>query len=199
MTFTNILPGSGLDPDVLMSNFRHINYGNALLPVNSSGVISDNTIALGSGSSRFAGTYTNGIASGAVGAPLWKWARIPLGPRNIIDYLTPGSNLMFTVSLSSIGPYFTGLMWSLTLIGDNGIVVGNCEKVTNFASRSGYMDEFYPAFNLLHITQTTVNIYQNFFFSGVYTSVYSWFHENLNNWRGTTANRGYLEVFYITP
>lgn len=199
MTFTNILNGSPLDPDFVMSNFKHVNYGSPLLPVNTSGTAVDNTVALGGSASRFAGTYTNGIASGAVGAPLWKWGRVSLGPKNIVGGLSPGSTLLFTVDLSSISTSYAAIMWSLTLIGDNGLIVGSAEKIIHYSSRSGYVDTAYPAFHIIPVTQTTVNVYENLWFSGVYTSYSSYFQTNSANWDDATANRGYLEVFYVTP
>lgn len=57
MTFTNITDGMvGLAAPV-MGNFRHVNYGNPLIPVDSAGSGVDNTLALGSVAARWATIY----------------------------------------------------------------------------------------------------------------------------------------------
>lgn len=48
MTFTNINSGDPGDPTIVMQNFKHVNYGTNLRPVNSSGADVDDTLDLGS-------------------------------------------------------------------------------------------------------------------------------------------------------
>jgi hypothetical protein len=60
MTFTIINPGDDVVAVTAMGNWRHINYGNTLLPVNSSGSGVTNTLDLGSSSYLFKNGYFRG-------------------------------------------------------------------------------------------------------------------------------------------
>jgi hypothetical protein len=198
MTFTNIVDGYPGDPAVVMENFKHVNYGNPLIPVNSSGVGVDNTISLGSSSNRFSAAYANGVASGSATAPLWKWGRVALSAKDIINGLVSGVNLMFTVDISTFGSSFQGLAFSLTLKGDNGLIIGEAEKIIARSVNSGVGDFFYPHFTFEPASQTSILVYQNLLFGGVYDGFLSYFHTNLTNWDGSSVSRGWLEVFYIS-
>jgi len=66
MTFNNINNGDPLDATKAMENWRNVNYGSALLPVNSSGSGVDDTIDLGSSSFGFKdGFFTGALTIGA--------------------------------------------------------------------------------------------------------------------------------------
>jgi len=63
MTFNNITDGDpGLAAPV-MQNFKHINYGSALLPVNASGVSVDSTIDFGSSTKYFKDGYIDTLST----------------------------------------------------------------------------------------------------------------------------------------
>lgn len=62
MSFTGILGGDPVLASVVMANFRHVNFGSDLLPVNSSGVSVDDTLNLGSSSKRWANLYTKKLS-----------------------------------------------------------------------------------------------------------------------------------------
>ena len=61
MTFNVINAGDPGNAAPIMQNFRHVNYGNALLPVNSTGVAVDSTIDLGSSSYYFNDGYIDDL------------------------------------------------------------------------------------------------------------------------------------------
>lgn len=61
MTFTVISPDDDGDADVIMQNLRHINYGTTLNPVNDVGVATNNTLDLGSASTKWKNIYYQGI------------------------------------------------------------------------------------------------------------------------------------------
>lgn len=58
MAFTVIVVGDPVLASVAMGNWRNVNYGNALLPVDATGNGVNNTIAAGSSSYRFSNTYS---------------------------------------------------------------------------------------------------------------------------------------------
>ena len=58
MAFTVIVVGDPVLASVAMGNWRNVNYGNALLPVDATGNGVNNTIAAGSTSYRFSNTYS---------------------------------------------------------------------------------------------------------------------------------------------
>lgn len=58
MAFTVIVVGDPVLASVAMANWRNVNYGNALLPVDATGNGVNNTIAAGSSSYRFSNTYS---------------------------------------------------------------------------------------------------------------------------------------------
>jgi len=68
MTFTVIANGDPIVAPTVMENFRHVNYGAALLPVDSTGASVDSTIDLGSTTKYFKDGYIDSIyTTGEVG------------------------------------------------------------------------------------------------------------------------------------
>ena len=60
MTFTEIENGDDLDPVTAMENWRDTNYGNNLLPKDTTGAAVDATIDLGSGAAQYKDGYFSG-------------------------------------------------------------------------------------------------------------------------------------------
>lgn len=136
-----------------------------------------------------------GISSGLISPVNLKWARIALGTKNIVGGLSNDTTL-FTVNLAQLGSSFTLLNYSLTLIGDNGLVIGSAENILSFAENSGYMQSYTPMFTFVPVNQNTIEIHQIFLFGGMIDYYNNYFQNNAANWDDTTNNRGYLEVFY---
>lgn len=113
MTFTNIQSGDPLDANVVMNNFKHGNYGNPLLPVNSSGVSVDNTIELGSSTKRWANVYANNVVQNYgkfVGATDFKLSMNSSGYLQILDEPQSGPKSIFPSgfimpTMSTLIPY----------------------------------------------------------------------------------------------
>jgi hypothetical protein len=96
--------------------------------------------------------------------------------------------------LASLGSRFTLLNYSITLIGDDGIVIGSAEKVNTYFDNLTFTT-WVPAFYFNQVNQTTIEIWQVLKYGGGYNST-QYFQTNATNWDDTTNNRGYLEVFY---
>jgi len=117
MTFNNINNGDPLDATKVMENFRHVNYGSALLPVNSSGVEVDDIIDLGSSSYAF----KDGFFSGELTATNQPYLLLTNGSKgsngNITNFTTSENVGSFTVSSGKVTPPSPGL-YLITLHGD---------------------------------------------------------------------------------
>lgn len=61
MSFHEIKNNDLAKAEIIMSNYRHINYGNPLMPVDHNGVFVDNRLDLGERSSRWNTLYTSNI------------------------------------------------------------------------------------------------------------------------------------------
>ena len=91
MAFNNITNGDPFDATKAMQNWRNVNYGSTLLPVNSSGAAVNATIDLGSSTNAF----KDGFFSGQIRASAQPFLSLNSGSRNStgIDYgFTVGEN-----------------------------------------------------------------------------------------------------------
>ena len=61
MAFTNIQAGDPILASSVMANFKHVNYGAALIPVNASGTGVDNTLSHGTSTYRWATVYATNL------------------------------------------------------------------------------------------------------------------------------------------
>ena len=82
MTFNIISDGDPGLASPVMQNFRHVNYGNDLIPVNSTGVGTSNTLDLGTATYKWKDLYVDGI--GYIDT-------IDLGTNTIADGVLTGS------------------------------------------------------------------------------------------------------------
>lgn len=147
MTFNNIVDGDPGDPTKVMENYRHVNYGTNLLPVNSSGVSVNETLDLGSSSYAWNNLYVKNLnISGVFTVANQPFLQLTAGSTN---YGNTGSNVSgftevknvgtFTVSSGKVTPPSTGV-YELNVSG----------VVTNFDSRDATLTiRFYNSSNVL--------------------------------------------------
>lgn len=147
MTFNNIQDGDPGDPTKVMENWRHVNYGNNLLPVNSSGVSVNETLDLGSASYAWNNLFVKNLnISGVFSVASQPFLHLTGGTAT---YGAPGTNISgftelknvgsFTVSSGKITPATTGV-YEITIHAE----------ITNFDARDALLQlRFYNSSNVL--------------------------------------------------
>ena len=202
MTFNDIQPGDFILAAPVMQNFRHINYGNPLLPTDSAGAFDDDAIDLGSSSfgfkegfftdtvttdKNFACEYlvaTDGIDTNSLGFVI-KTKRINTGAWN----LQSGADYEFlTVAHGMTATDVQNIMFiECILVSDDDAVIVPLHGANN---RADYISESRGANGGIRYIDST-NVY-----IGADYDVLKQYPGGGNNWNDAVKNRGTINVFY---
>ena len=157
MAFNNITNGDPFDATKAMQNWRNVNYGSTLLPVNSSGAAVNATIDLGSSSNAF----KDGFFSGQIRAAVQPFLYLHTGSRS-----STGIDFSFTVGENTGGFTTTGGKLAVPSPGVYTV------SVSGYLSALSYPDtqEIYIVkYNSSDVEQSSVRIF--LYFSGGYADI----------------------------
>ena len=128
MTFNIIAAGQLGQASKVMENFRHVNYGSALLPVDANGAGVDATIDLGSSSAGFKDGFFSGEIAAATQPYLFLTAGSTGSSGNITNFTTSENTGGFTVASGKVTPPSPGLY----LVTINGDLAVDAPNVVNY-------------------------------------------------------------------
>ena len=135
MAFNNITNGDPFDATKAMQNWRNVNYGSTLLPVNSSGAAVNATIDLGSSSNAF----KDGFFSGQVRATVQPFLYLHSGSKN-----STGIDHAFTVGENTGG--FTTTAGKLA-VPSPGIYIVNASGFFSLSETNKIQRVYINAYN----------------------------------------------------